>query len=325
MVGAEPGQHRAIPVGVQDAFDDHVVAVVKGVPGGQVDQPDVRSARNITFAQDDPAEVKPVALGGNTDKDEDDPHLSSDGLRLYYTVTNEGRSAIWMSERKKPGQPWPAGQPVEELKSKGADYRSVFVTPEGKYPQDLYYSSNRDPLKPAQKSGGLDIFFCIKQLPTSEWSTHSAIVPVGTEVDEAHPWLSPDGLQLYFSRKEKDGWHQYLSRKPPDGGQFGKPVEVGLPLHFHHATASSDGKTLYVQGPLEEKDGKMRWGLFVSTTKGKTWSKPEPLTALNGSAGNTVSPNLSRDGKILYFASDRSGGKGALDLYSIETAALKKK
>jgi hypothetical protein len=40
-----------------------------------------------------------------------------------------------------------------------------------------------------------------------------------------------------------------------------------------------------------------------------------------------MSPCLTRDGKFLYFASDRpgSGGKGGLDLYSIATAELAKK
>ncbi len=276
-------------------------------------------------ANDAPDTAKLMPLDVNSTQDEDEPHVSSNGLRLYYTVTVDGRAEIRMSERKKTDQPWPPGKPVEGLVSKGADVRGTFVSPEGKYPQYLFYASNRDPLKAGQKSGGMDIYFCLKQLPTSEWSVHTAIATIGTELDEMHPWLMPDGLQLYFSRKEKDGWRQYTSTKPPDGGQFGKPVAVGLPLNYHHATLTPDGKTMYVQGPIEEKDGKIRWGLFRCTLAGKTWSKPAPLTAINGKEGNTVSPNLSRDGTTLYFASDRPGGKGGLDLYSATVAPAKKK
>jgi hypothetical protein len=36
------------------------------------------------------------------------------------------------------------------------------------------------------------------------------------------------------------------------------------------------------------------------------------------------SPCLSRDGAMLYFASDRPGGKGGLDLWVIPTAPLRK-
>ena len=80
---------------------------------------------------------------------------------------------------------------------------------------------------------------------------------------------------------------------------------------------------MYLQGPLD----KGRWGLFVSAKMGKGWSKPEALEKLNHVEGKSGdgSPNLTRDGKILYFASDRPGGKGGLDLWGIQTAMLLKK
>ena len=80
---------------------------------------------------------------------------------------------------------------------------------------------------------------------------------------------------------------------------------------------------MYLQGPLE----KGRWGLFVSTKTNDGWGKPEPLDTLNHPEGPTGdrSPNLSRDGSQLYFASDRPGGQGGLDLYVIATKELVKK
>ncbi len=53
----------------------------------------------------------------------------------------------------------------------------------------------------------------------------------------------------------------------------------------------------------------------------------EALETLNDSEGKTGdrSPNLTRDGRILYFASDRPGGKGGLDLWGVQTAQLTKK
>jgi len=93
-----------------------------------------------------------------------------------------------------------------------------------------------------------------------------------------------------------------------------------LPANFHHATLMPDGKTMYLQGPLE----KDRWGLFVSTKSNTGWSKPEPLTMLNHPDGKIgdLSPNLSRDGALLYFASDRPEGKGGLDIWVIATKEL---
>ena len=100
-----------------------------------------------------------------------------------------------------------------------------------------------------------------------------------------------------------------------------------LPLGYHHATLTPDGKTMYLQGPVESKTKSPRWGLFVSASKdGKTWSRPESLESLNQdiSAMGDMSPSLSRDGTMLYFASDRPGGKGGLDIWAIPTGQLKK-
>ena len=108
-------------------------------------------------------------------------------------------------------------------------------------------------------------------------------------------------------------------------GQFGEPVKLNLPVNFHHATLTPDLKTMYLQGPLDEKAKKPRWGLFRSTKAEKTWSKPEPLTMLNHPEGpmGDLSPCLNREGTYLYFASDRPGGKGGLDLYLISISRLK--
>ena len=115
------------------------------------------------------------------------------------------------------------------------------------------------------------------------------------------------------------------SRKDVTGGAgFEDPVLIKeLPADFHHATLTPDGKVMYLQGPLD----KGRWGLFRSTWDGKAWGKPEELTDLNHPEGPTgdKSPSLSRDGMLLYFASDRPEGKGGLDLWVVQTAQLKKK
>lgn len=80
---------------------------------------------------------------------------------------------------------------------------------------------------------------------------------------------------------------------------------------------------MYLQGSLEND----RWGLFVSTKLGATWKRPEPLELLNSLDAPTgdCSPSLSPDGMVLYFASDRPGGQGGLDLWVVPTVQLRKK
>src|SRR5262249_9759541 len=108
------------------------------------------------------------------------------------------------------------------------------------------------------------------------------------------------------------------------GGQgWGEPALVKeLPADFHHVTLTPGGKTMYLQGPL----GGGRTGLFVSTRTAKGWCKPSELDELNHPEGKRgdFSPSLTRDGTLLYFASDRPGGKGGLDLYVVSPALFKK-
>ncbi|HEY1858888.1 MAG TPA: hypothetical protein VGG61_00950, partial [Gemmataceae bacterium] len=117
----------------------------------------------------------------------------------------------------------------------------------------------------------------------------------------------------------------FVSARPDGTGAFEKPHVVDLPADFHHATLSPDGLTMYLQGPLE----KDRWGLFRSsrTHVKAEWGKPEPLDELNCEEAPTgdKSPCVSRDGSLLYFASDRPGGKGGFDLWAAPTNLLGKK
>lgn len=77
------------------------------------------------------------------------------------------------------------------------------------------------------------------------------------------------------------------------------------------AAFSADGTLMILSRPGGEGANAE---LYQSLWDGRLWSKPEPLTAVNTEA-NERSPALSRDGRYLYFASDRKGGLGGYDLF----------
>jgi hypothetical protein len=264
--------------------------------------------------------LKPINLTVNTADDEDDPHVADGGLTLYYSALRKGKFEIMVSRRRATSQAWPKGRVLEDYVSTAGDDRSCFAT-EGRYPQFLYFATTKD-----KKSTNFDIYVAVKQDRGRAWSAPTPINPISTEADELHPWITSDGKALYFSRRTEEGWRVLVARRANATGPqgWGRPEVVkDLPVDFHHATLTPDGKTMYLQGPL----GKGRWGLFTSTRSGTTWSKPVALDRLNHPEGKTGdrSPNLTKNGALLYFASDRPGGKGGLDLYVIQTALLKKK
>lgn len=274
-------------------------------------------------SSDETEAPRPVNLAVNTEKDEDDPHLSSSGLSLVYTSTSKDTRELLLSQRSSRNTPWPAGKPLLSGGGK-ADHASGFLTTDGRYPQYLYFATNYDPVnEKTQKGDNFDLYFLIRQRAGAEFTTQTPLHAVCTAADELHPWLSSDGLHLYFSRKTKEGWRVGVASKPRTGGAFGKPRVLDLPVGFHHPTLTPDGRTLYLQGPLDAQ----RWGLFRSTAGAKGWTKPEPLEMLHHPEGKrgALSPSLSRDGSLLYFASDRPGGKGGLDLWVVPTAALSRK
>jgi hypothetical protein len=272
--------------------------------------------------QDSPKPLKPTNLEKlNTAADEDDPHIASNGLALYYASNAKKKFDIMVSRRASTRQLWPAGKIVGDWLQTDVDDRGVFLTSEGRYPQFIYFATKKD-----KDTNNFDIYVAVKQDARAAFSEPTPLNTISTADDEMHPWLSPNGRDLYFSRKTKEGWRVYVaSRKMATGAAgFGKPKLLEeLPPDFHHATLSPDGRTMYLQGPL----AKDRWGLYRSVHSVKGWSKPEPLADLNDADGPTGdrSPCLSRDGLLLYFSSDRPGGKGGLDLYVIQVESLKKK
>ncbi len=270
--------------------------------------------------------LKPVNLAVNTDKDEDDPHTSSTGLHLYYTSTAKGKRDVLVSKRTHTKFPWPAGEPLLDGTGK-AEFRSGFVTAEDHFPQFFYFATDHDRTNEKdQKGNNYDIYYLARQIPAADLTGQTPVLAVCTADDEMHPWLTETkGGQkhLYFSRKTKEGWRVFVASTAKGSGAFGKPSVLDLPPGFHHPTLTADGKTMVLQGPLENG----RWGLFRATATPKGWDAPEPLESLNNAEGRTgdLSPSLSRDGRMLYFASDRPGGKGGLDLWVIPTMQLPRK
>jgi len=77
-----------------------------------------------------------------------------------------------------------------------------------------------------------------------------------------------------------------------------------------------DGKTMvFARGNSGKKKGAVDVKLYMSRNVNGKWTEPRYLP-INDSTAWDGSPAFSRDGKTLYFASNRKGGFGGIDLYS---------
>jgi outer membrane protein OmpA-like peptidoglycan-associated protein len=145
---------------------------------------------------------------------------------------------------------------------------------------------------------------------------------VNTPYNDYSPIISADGNTLIFTSNRTDDPARakananyediYVSNKTSSGWTAPKLISANVNIKYNDAAASlsPDGKTLFLY--YEEGEG----DIYISTLNGDQWSKPEPLNKnVNTAMFWETCASVSADGKKLYFASNRPGGIGELDLY----------
>jgi outer membrane protein OmpA-like peptidoglycan-associated protein len=148
---------------------------------------------------------------------------------------------------------------------------------------------------------------------------------VNTSMHDYCPIISADGNTLIFTSNRSDDLKAiregtnyediYITHKVGNGWETPKKISNNINQKYNDAAASlsPDGKTLFLY--YEEGAG----DIYISKHNGQDWSEPTPLGRnVNTSTYWETSASISADGKKLYFASNRPGGIGELDIYVSE-------
>jgi Tol biopolymer transport system component len=143
--------------------------------------------------------------------------------------------------------------------------------------------------------------------------------------DDADPWISPDGSQLFFlskrpiapgaqPRRDLDIW--VMTKQA--GGTWGEPRHLGStvngPGDEHYVTATSDG-TLFIAAV--RSDSRNLGDLYRVPFSGGEYGEPVNLgRTVNAPETHETTPYVAPDGSYIIFGSrGRPDSFGELDLY----------
>ncbi len=157
---------------------------------------------------------------------------------------------------------------------------------------------------------------------------------INTQFDEYINAITADGMNLYFTRKQaKDAqtydqaqpWEEdfYRSKRFSDDTIKGitewyRARNMGAPINSHGNEGalciSPDGHYLFFAA-CNREDGYGSCDLYWAKRLGDRWTEPENMGPVVNSPTWDSQPSFSSDGKTLYFASKRAGGKGSSDIW----------
>lgn len=281
-----------------------------------------------------PSKFNPVNVGPgiNTADPEYFPTITVDGKTILFTRRIKDPNApMGMQEdffisQSKDGKKWETAVPMpsnintkqnEGAPTISADGRSlIFVACSDETGRN--YGEGREGW------GSCDLFYT-KKIGTKWVNPVNLPGKVNTFNWESQPSLSADGKTLYFIRRvskpgEPANSDIFVSHLQDDGTWgVAKPLPntINTPYMEESVLIHPDGKTLYFasRGHL----GLGGSDLFVSRMdKNGNWGKPVNLGYPINTQYDENSLMVSPTGEIAFFASDREGGYGDLDIYYFE-------
>lgn len=142
--------------------------------------------------------------------------------------------------------------------------------------------------------------------------------------------VTADEQQLYLTRKlprdhhsihESTEFNEDFFKAIKTDSIWRKAKNMGPPINTDENEGalciSPDGKYIFFAA-CNRPDGYGSCDLYWSKKTGDTWSTPENMGPVVNSSAWDSQPSFSSDGKTLYFASSREGGKGSSDIWKTE-------
>ena len=257
----------------------------------------------------------------NTSHNDGTPFISHDGLSLYFASTRPGGVGVhdlWVATRASIRDEWL--EPVHlgaAVNSTAQDY-GPSVSEDG---LTLCFRSTR-----SSGYGQGDIWVSRRSSKDAPWPAAMNAGPgINTSSDECMPFISADGLELYFGSTRLGGTGAddlYVATRPTSSAPWSTPVNLGPAVNSPAVDAcpsiSLDGLTLFFNSTRSSGFG--NYDLYVTTRPSREapWSPAVNLGATINTADDEMTPSIWGEGSAIYFCSwaeDRPGASGGADLW----------
>ena len=243
--------------------------------------------------------------------------LSVDGLEMYIDSQRQcgrGNWEIWVTKRPTVDDAWSTPTILEPPVNVQYD-GCASISPDG---LELYFMSKR-----AGGYGQSDIWVAKRPTRNDSWDQAVNLGPlINTSAWDAGPFISSDGLELYFSSDRSGGYGSddiWVATRSSLEDPWGEPTNLGPAVNSSAlescAYVSADGLLLLFS---EDYGGPKRPGgfgqadLWIARRTGvaEPWVSPVNLGQTINSPAMDVGPRISPDGSTLYFTSERPGSEG---------------
>ncbi len=171
----------------------------------------------------------------------------------------------------------------------------------------------------SDSTGYGDVFFGVIEKSELSLTTDSIFV---SDYWETHATFSSDGNTLYFTTDKLGGIGGrdiYMSTKN-SSGKWSSPVSLGINVNTIYDEEapflSYDGQILYFASNGPKSIGGYDV-MYSKMNEDKTWGSSQNMGYPFNSPYDDVFYSTTMDGKTGYYSSNRSGGKGNLDIYYI--------
>jgi len=246
--------------------------------------------------------------------------MTADGLEMYIASNRPGGYGsldLYVATRESTDDDW--GPPVNlgpTVNTPGFEGHGC-ISADG---LELYFLSVNRP----GGSGSNDLWVTTRATKADKWGIPVNLGPtVNSSSQVPHgATISSDGLSLYFASNRAGGsgsWDLWVTTRATLSDPWGPPVNLGSTVNSSNAdiypSISSDGLLLFFDsGPA---GGFGDYDLWVSTRKttDDQWGTAVNLGPPVNTSADDGAPNVSADGRTLYFSSNRPGSYGSWDLW----------